>query len=149
MKYIQHISARAACFHRLHYLSTGPGIANTLVLHCIELCCLHLRLCLLKHVYETLTYGTHISHLHISLQLPISPNSSHNQSETIHVKTIKIHQPLCCKMQVDIDWSLEESDEVNHQCEWFTNVTEFSRAFANAKNEGMLHEEKDEEEEAQ
>jgi hypothetical protein len=29
------------------------------------------------------------------------------------------------------------------------NVTEFSRAFAIAKNEGMLHEEKDEEEEAQ
>jgi hypothetical protein len=149
MKYFQHTSARAACFDRLHYFSTGHGIANTLVLHCIELCCLHLRLCLLKHVFETLTYCTHISNLRFSPQLPISPNSSHKQLGTIHLKTMNIHQPLCGTMQVDVDWSLEVFDEDNHQCEWFMNVTEFSRAFAIAKNEGMLHEEKDEEEEAQ
>jgi hypothetical protein len=47
-------------------------------------------------------------------------------------------------MQVVIDWSLEVSEEDNHQCEWFRNFTEFSRAFAIAKNEGMLHEETDE-----
>jgi hypothetical protein len=52
-------------------------------------------------------------------------------------------------MQVDVDWSLEVSDKDNHQCEWFMNVTEFSQAFAIAKNEGMLYKEKDEEEEAQ
>jgi hypothetical protein len=146
MKYIQHTSARAACFHRLHYFITGHDVSNTLVLHCIELCRVHLRLCLLKNVYETLTYCTHISQSHVSLQLPISPHSSHKQLETIHLKTIKVHQSLCCTMQVVIDWSLEVSDEDNHQCEWFRNFTEFSRAFAIAKNEGMLHEETDEEE---